>query len=46
VELLADPEAARRLGSAAHERVRERFLPDRQLAQWLDLVLRLRGEAG
>jgi trehalose synthase len=46
VELLADPEAGRRLGSAAHERVRERFLPDRQLAQWLDLVLRLRGEAG
>lgn len=44
VDLLADPEAARRLGAAAHERVRERFLPDRQLSQWFDLVRRVRVE--
>lgn len=44
VDLLADPGAARRLGAAAHERVREHFLPDRQLREWLDLVGQVRGE--
>jgi trehalose synthase len=44
VDLLADPEAARRLGAAAHDRVREHFLPDRQLREWLDLVGQVRGE--
>jgi trehalose synthase len=46
VDLLADPGAARRLGAAAHERVREHFLPDRQLREWLDLVQLVRAEAG
>ncbi len=46
VDLLADPRAARRLGAAAHDRVREHFLPDRQLHQWLDLVGQVRGGAG
>jgi trehalose synthase len=41
-ELLGDPATAARLGAAARERVREHFLPDRQLTQWLELVLRLR----
>jgi trehalose synthase len=46
VDLVADPGSARRLGAAAHERVRERFLPDRQLGQWLDLVRQVRSGAG
>ena len=39
--LLADDELARRLGSAARERVRERFLEPRHLRQWVDLIERL-----
>jgi trehalose synthase len=42
-ELLDDPAASRRLGAAAHQRIHDRFLPDRQLSQWLDLVLRVTG---
>jgi len=36
--LLEDPARARRMGSAAHERVRDNFLADRDLAQWLELL--------
>src|SRR5436190_993011 len=32
--LLSDPEGARQCGVAARERVRELFLPDRQLTDW------------
>jgi trehalose synthase len=39
--LLADDDLARRLGSAARERVRERFLEPRHLRQWVDLIERL-----
>ena len=39
--LLTDDELARRLGSAARERVRERFLEPRHLRQWVDLIERL-----
>lgn len=40
-ELLLDPERATRLGDAAHRRVRERFLPDRNLALWMQLLATL-----
>jgi len=40
-ELLTDPAREARLGHAARERVRERFLPDRHLAQYVDLFMRL-----
>ncbi|HWV88396.1 MAG TPA: glycosyltransferase [Capillimicrobium sp.] len=36
--LLSDPALARRLGEAACERVRERFLEPRHLRQWVDLI--------
>jgi trehalose synthase len=36
--LLADPSGARRLGEAARETVRSRFLGDRHLQQYVDLV--------
>jgi trehalose synthase len=36
--LLADPAAARRLGRNARRRVRERFLPDRHLLQYAQLL--------
>jgi trehalose synthase len=36
--LLADPSRARRLGAAARERIRERFLGTRQLLQYLNLL--------
>jgi trehalose synthase len=36
--LLADPEAAARLGAAAHERVRRDFLGVRQLADYAELI--------
>jgi trehalose synthase len=39
--LLRDPAGARRLGEAAHERVREHFLGTRHLIQYLDLLDRL-----
>jgi trehalose synthase len=35
--LLADPERARAMGEAAHERVRDNFLADRDLGQWMEL---------
>jgi trehalose synthase len=37
-ELLADPEAAERMGSRAQERVREEFLSPRSLLEYLELV--------
>ncbi len=42
-QLLEDDALARRLGEAAHERVREEFLGPRHLMQYLDLVARLVG---
>jgi len=39
--LLLDRALARRLGEAARERVRERFLEPRHLRQWVDLIERL-----
>jgi trehalose synthase len=39
--LLDDADLADRLGRAAHERVRERFLPDRHLLQWTKVLERL-----
>jgi trehalose synthase len=39
-KLLDDESFAARLGSGAHERVRDRFLPDRHLAQYVDLFER------
>jgi trehalose synthase len=39
--LLADPDSARAFGAAGHERVRERFLADRHLIAWTDLLCRL-----
>ena len=36
--LLTDPPAAQRMGAAAHERVRDNFLADRDLAQWGTLL--------
>ena len=44
--LLRDPVLAARLGAAARERVRRRFLEPRHLAQWVDLIAGvLEGEA-
>ena len=40
-ELLSDTERAERLGAAARERVRERFLGSRSLEQYLDLFRKL-----
>jgi trehalose synthase len=37
-EMLVDGDAARRLGASARRRVRERFLHDRHLAEWLELL--------
>ena len=51
VQLLRDPDLGRRLGRAAHETVRERFLFTRTIEHYLDLIgsfepeFRLRGEA-
>ena len=36
--LLADPRGAARCGDAARERVREHFLPDRQLTDWVRVL--------
>jgi trehalose synthase len=38
--VLGNPQLARRLGAAARARVNEEFLPDRQLRQWVELILR------
>jgi trehalose synthase len=37
-DLLEDPSGARRLGIAARERVRDLFLPDRQLTDWAHVL--------
>jgi trehalose synthase len=37
VDLFGDPERADRLGTTAHDRVQDRFLADRHLAQYVDL---------
>jgi hypothetical protein len=39
--VLASPTEAARLGANARRRVGERFLPDRQLVQYAELVERL-----
>jgi trehalose synthase len=39
--LLDDPQAAAEMGQRAQKSVSERFLPDRHLEQWANLVLRL-----
>jgi trehalose synthase len=39
--LLSDPALAARLGAAAHEQVRARFLESRHLEQWVALIARL-----
>ncbi len=41
-DLLLDPDRAARLGEAGHQRVRERFLPDRLMEQWIELFATLR----
>lgn len=43
-ELLANTELAARLGAAARERVRDRFLGDRHLRQYVELLARLVGQ--
>jgi hypothetical protein len=40
-DLLLDPDRAKRLGDAAQKRVRERFLPDRYLSRWAELLATL-----
>jgi len=40
-ELLLDPERAKRLGEAGQQQVRERFLPDRYLSRWVELLATL-----
>jgi trehalose synthase len=42
-ELLNDPHAAERMGTAARERVRDRFLGPRHLAEYVDLLARVLG---
>ncbi len=39
--LLSDPARARSMGEAAHERVRDNFLADRDLGQWMELFSHL-----
>jgi trehalose synthase len=39
--LLADPELARRIGEAAHQRIRDRFLAPQHLARYFDLIQQL-----
>jgi trehalose synthase len=39
--LLDDPVRARAMGEAAHERVRDNFLADRDLGQWIELLAHL-----
>jgi trehalose synthase len=36
--LLGDPDRARRMGESGHERVRDYFLADRDLSQWMALL--------
>jgi trehalose synthase len=44
VDLLDDPSRARKLGAAAQRCVRDRFLPDRHVDQWLKLLTALATE--
>jgi trehalose synthase len=44
--LLETPSEAARLGGSARERVLERYLPDRQLLQYAELLTRLLGHPG
>jgi trehalose synthase len=37
-DLLLDHDRAARLGDAAHQRVRQKYLPDRLISQWIDLL--------
>jgi trehalose synthase len=39
--LLVEPVRARTMGKAAHERVRDNFLADRDLGQWMELLAHL-----
>jgi trehalose synthase len=39
--LLADPDRARLMGETAHERVRDHFLADRDLGEWMELLSHL-----
>jgi trehalose synthase len=39
--LLADPEQAEQMGTAAHDRARDNFIGDRHLEQWAQLLERL-----
>jgi len=41
--LLADPDEAASMGASGQERVREEFLADRSLMQWMELLQRLDG---
>ena len=41
VGLLEDPQAAAEMGQRAQKSVSDKFLPDRHLEQWANLVLRL-----
>jgi trehalose synthase len=41
--LLADPDRASSMGASGQERVREQFLADRSLMQWMDLLDHLEG---
>lgn len=42
--LLNDAKESERLGAAARTRVNENFLPDRELTQWADVILRIDGD--
>jgi trehalose synthase len=44
--VLGDPAERRRVGASAHRRVLERFLPDRHLEQWTDVIAALAGNGG
>jgi len=39
--LLADPQLAHDFGERGEQRVRDVFLPDRQLGQWVELLTRM-----
>jgi trehalose synthase len=40
-QLLSEPDLPARMGASGHERVRDHFLPDRDLGEWLALIERL-----
>ena len=42
-KILGDPQLARRLGEAAQARVRDQFLADRQLIQYVEMIGQLKG---